>query len=95
MQENTENKTSLPWEVDPNAQDEIVKRGRKPRQLKGMTYNVPRRKQISVSLLERDIAKIDIIAKELNMARSKIITELINTHPRIQEIQLQWENRWD
>ena len=25
MQENTENKTSLPWEVDPNAQDEIVK----------------------------------------------------------------------
>ena len=89
MQDNTENKSSLPWELDPNSQEEIIRRGRKPGQLKGMTYNVPRRKQISVSLLERYIAKIDVIAKEFNMARSKIITELINTHPRIQEIQLQ------
>ena len=89
MQDNTENKSSLPWELDPNSQEEIIRRGRKPGQLKGMTYNVPRRKQISVSLLERDNEKIDVIAKEFNMARSKIITELINTHPRIQEIQLQ------
>jgi hypothetical protein len=88
MQDNIENKNSLPWEVDPNQQDDVVKRGRKPGQLKGMTYNVPRRKQISVSLLERDIQKIDLIAKELNVARSKIITELINTHPRVQEVQL-------
>jgi len=88
MQDNIENKNSLPWEVDPNKQDDVVKRGRKPGQLKGMTYNVPRRKQISVSLLERDIQKIDLIAKELNVARSKIITELINTHTRVQEVQL-------
>ena len=48
-----------------------------------MTYNVPHRKQISVSLLEKDIEKIDNIAKELNVARSKIISELISTHPKI------------
>ena len=42
MQDNTENKSSLPWELDPNSQEEIIRRGRKPGQLKGMTYNVPR-----------------------------------------------------
>lgn len=88
MQENTENNKKLPWEVNPSQNDEIAKRGRKPGQLKGMTYNVPRRRQISVSLLERDIQKIDLIAKEHNIARSKVITELINTHPRVQEVQL-------
>lgn len=88
MQDSTGEKSSLPWELDPTQQNVTLKRGRRPGQLKGMTYNVPRRKQISISLLERDIQKIDLIAKEMNVARSKIITELINTHPRIQEVQL-------
>lgn len=88
MQDNTTNNNQLPWEVDASKQEGVLKRGRKPGQLKGMTYNVPRRRQISVSLLERDIQKIDLIAKEHNIARSKVITELINTHPRVQEVQL-------
>lgn len=88
MNDNTENKTQLPWDVDPNSIEDPVKRGRKPGQLKGMTYNVPRRKQISVSLLEKDIQKIDLIAREFNVARSKVITELINTHPRVIEVKL-------
>jgi len=81
MNVNSDNK--LPWEISPNDQNQIQKKGRKPGQLKGMTYNVPHRKQISVSLLERDIEKVDNIAKELNVARSKVISELISTHPRI------------
>jgi hypothetical protein len=72
----------LPWEIDPS-QNDMPRRGRKTGQLKGMTYNVPHRRQISVSLLERDIEKVDNIAKELNVARSKVISELISTHPRI------------
>tara|TARA_Y100000817_G_scaffold300322_1_gene279248 strand:+ start:280 stop:549 length:270 start_codon:yes stop_codon:yes gene_type:complete len=88
MSDNTESKNQLPWDVDPNSTEDPVKRGRKPGQLKGMTYNVPRRKQISVSLLERDIQKIDLIAREFNVARSKVITELINTHPRVMEVKL-------
>tara|TARA_A100001015_G_C14972481_1_gene705756 strand:+ start:484 stop:741 length:258 start_codon:yes stop_codon:yes gene_type:complete len=81
MQSNSEGK--LPWEISGNDIDYSNKKGRRPGQLKGMTYNVPRRKQISVSLLERDINKIDDIAKELNVARSKVISELISTHPKI------------
>ena len=81
MQSNSEGK--LPWEISGNDIDYSNRKGRRPGQLKGMTYNVPRRKQISVSLLERDINKIDDIAKELNVARAKVISELISTHPKI------------
>ena len=81
MQGNSESK--LPWEIDPSSNQEISSRGRKPGQLKGISYNVPKRRQISVSLLEKDIQKIDNIAKEMNVARSKIIGELISTHPKI------------
>ena len=81
MQGNSESK--LPWEIDSSNNQDVVSRGRKPGQLKGISYNVPKRKQISVSLLEKDIQKIDKIAKEMNVARSKIIGELISTHPRM------------
>lgn len=81
MQSNTG--SNLPWEIDPNENESQVTRGRKPGQLKGISYNVPNRRQISVSLLEKDIHKIDEIAKKLNVARSKVISELISTHPRI------------
>lgn len=72
----------LPWDITPNNIDQS-KKGRKPGQLKGMSYNVQHRKQISVSLLEKDIEIVDNIAKELNVARSKVISELISTHPKI------------
>lgn len=81
MQSNSTNK--LPWEINPEDQLNVNTRGRKPGQLKGISYNVPTRKQISVYLLEKDIQKLDLIAKEFNVARSKIISELISTHPRM------------
>ena len=81
MQSNSGGK--LPWEITSKDNDLSHRKGRRPGQLKGMTYNVPHRKQISVSLLEKDIEKIDNIAKDLNVARSKVISELITTHPKI------------
>ena len=84
MQSNSD--SQLPWEIDGS---QVNRPGRKPCQLKGSTYNVPSRRQVSVSLLLSDIDKIDFISKKRNVARSKIISELINTHPAISKMQIE------
>lgn len=68
-------------EVQEAPDSNTQQRGRKPGQLKGVHYNVMKRKQISVSLYEKEIDLIDKLAKEENVTRSRVIHNLITSHP--------------
>tara|TARA_Y100000310_G_C20287669_1_gene625667 strand:+ start:269 stop:487 length:219 start_codon:yes stop_codon:yes gene_type:complete len=48
-------------------------RGRLPGQLKGKKYNVPKRVQITVNLLEADLVALDLIADQKKITRSRLL----------------------
>lgn len=59
-------------------EDKRKNNGRKPGQLKGTTYNVAPKKQITINFLEEDIQRIDEIAQAEGVTRSKVITSILN-----------------
>ena len=55
-------------------------RGRLPGELKGKKYNVPRRVQVTVNLLEGDLVKLDGLAHQNKITRSKLISAIISDY---------------
>jgi predicted DNA binding CopG/RHH family protein len=58
-------------------QDDRVNNGRKPGQLKGVSYNVVPKKQISLNIREEDLGRIDEMAAEKGTTRSRIVSQII------------------
>ena len=55
-------------------------RGRLPGQLKGKKYNVPKRVQITVNLLEADLRALDLIADRQKITRSRLIGSITSNY---------------
>jgi len=55
-------------------------RGRLPGELKGKKYNVPKRTQITVNLLEKDLVTLDGLAQQNKITRSKLISCVISQY---------------
>lgn len=62
----------------PIKEDKRKNNGRKPGQLKGTTYNVAPKKQITINFLQDDLDKIDEIAQAEGITRSKVISTILN-----------------
>ena len=55
-------------------------RGRLPGELKGKKYNVPKRTQITVNLLEKDLVTLDGLAQQNKITRSKLINGILSQY---------------
>ena len=55
-------------------------RGRLPGEMKGKKYNVPKRVQVTVNLLEKDLVKLDAIAEQNNVSRSSLVSTLLSQY---------------